>query len=329
MLDTSDASWGVTAAYVEDSHVVYLEQRVGAMKPQAYRDEAPDEPANEIDMRFVDGNGNTFFAQRGGDGYVDPTWGQDINDSLALATPVPDADRIRDFTLAQKAAGAFAQIATTKPELTAFAFHAQQYAVRPIPSADPVLTAKIAGIEESRPADAAYGNYGFGGSWYFDGQLYDKGTSCVFWYCPAKHSSVAIYAYQTSWTLAVIACNHGSCAGASNMHYECYSVSNQWTSNATISAETNGNTSIGGGCLTPYSWASGGYNHLCNDDSAYELWEIKNGGPGGGSLDTNGNGYNFVYNGPGTGGNGSWVNYACTCAYNNRCNNDWSRPICP
>ena len=327
MLDTGDASWGVTAAYRELDHAVYIEQRVGALKPQAYRDEAPNEPANEIDMRFVDENGNTFFVQRGGDGYVDPTWTQDIND--ALQHPVPDADRIRDFSLAQKAAGEFAKVAIKSTDLAPFAFHASQFAARPVPTQDPTLTAKVANIEATRPADAAYGNYGFGGSWFFEGDLYDKGTSCVFWYCPAKHSSVALWAYQTTWQLAVIACNHGSCAGNSNMSYECYSQSGAWTTNATLSAETNGSTSIGGGCLTSYSWNSGGYNHLCNDDSAYELWQVKNGSSGGGSRDTNGDGYNFVYNGPGTGGDGSWVNYACTCAYNNSCNNDWSRPICP
>ena len=71
-----------------------------------------------------------------------------INDSLT--TPTPDADRIRDFTLAKKAAGAFAQAANTKPELSAFAFHATQYAARPIPTADPDMIAKVAGIEAAR-----------------------------------------------------------------------------------------------------------------------------------------------------------------------------------
>jgi len=231
MLDTTDASWGVSAAFREGDHAVYLEQRVGALKPQAYRDEAPNEPANEIDMRFVDENGKTFFVQRGGDAYVDTTWAQEITDSLAH--PAVDADRIRDFGLAQKAAGAFAKVATTA-ELAPFAFHAAQFAARPIPTQDPILTAKVAGIEASRPTETAYGNYGFGGSWFFEGDLYDKGTSCVFWYCPAKHSSVALFAYQTTWQLAVIACNHGTCARNSKKRYECYSDSGAWKTNANL-----------------------------------------------------------------------------------------------
>jgi hypothetical protein len=325
MIDTSDPTWGVEAAYVSDGHVVYLDQRMGALKPQAYRDEAPNEPANEIDMRFVDETGKTFFVQRGGDTFVDPTWSADIN--MSLKNPAPDNDRIRDFEMARQAAALFAHAAP--PSLQPYAFHADQYAARPAPSDDPEMIKKVDSIEASRPADSAYGNYGFGGSWWFEGDLYSKSTSCAFWYCPAKHSGVAIWAYQTTWQLAVLACNHGSCPGQSSMSYNCYSTSGVWRSDVTLSAETNGSTSIGGGCLTSYSWNSGGYNHLCNDDSAYELWQIKNGGTGGWSLDTNGNGYDFVYNGPGTGGDGGWVNYACTCAYNNGCNNDWSRPICP
>ena len=325
MIDIGDPSWGVDAAYVKDGHVVYLEQRLGAMKPQVYRDNAPEEPANEIDMRFVDETGKTFFVQRGGDQFVDPSWATDVTTSLA--NPAPDAQRVRDFVMAREAAGLFAHAAP--PELKPYSFNASAYAERPAPSEDPEMIKKVDSIEASRP-DEAYGNYGFGGSWWFEGDLYSKSTSCVFWYCPAKHSGVALWAYQTTWQLAVLACNHGSCPGQNGMGYNCYSTSGVWRDNVTISAETNGSTSIGGGCLTGYSWDSGGYNHLCNDDSAYELWQIKNGNSGnGGSYDTNGDGYSFIYNGPGTGGDGSWVNYACTCAYNNGCNNDWSRPICP
>lgn len=325
MIDVGDPSWGVTAAYKKDHHVVYLEQRVGALKPQAYRDEAPTEPPNEMDLRFVDETGKTFFVQRGGDEYVDSNWAVEIKDSLAA--PAPDEQRTRDFVLAREAAGLFAKAAP--PDLAPFAFHAQSYAARPAPSEDPVMQKKVDTIEQSRPQEQAYGDWAGGGAWWLEGDLYDKGTSCVFWYCPARHSGVVLWAYQTTWQLAVIACNHGTCPGNGGMSYDCYSTSGVWRTNPYITTETNGSTSIGGGCRTSYSWNSGGNNHLCNDDSAYELWQVKNGGPGGGSYDTNGNGYTFMYNGPGTGGDGSWVNYACTCAYNNGCDNDWSRPICP
>lgn len=326
MIDIQDPSWGAAVAYVKEGHVVYLEQRLGAMKPQVYRDASPDEPANEVDMRFVDETGKTFYVQRGGDQFVDPTWNDDI--SASVKAPAPDTQRVRDFAMAREAAGLFAHQAPV--DLKPFAYHAAQFAARPAPSDDPVMIAKADQIEASRPVESGYASWGAGGSWWLEGDLYSKNTGCALWICLAKHSGVAMWAYQSSWQLAIIACNHGSCPGSSSMSYNCYSTSGQWLSNPSFTVETSGSTgTISGGCLTSYSWNSGGYNHLCNDDSAYELWQIKNGNPGGGSLGTNGDGYNFVYTGPGTGGDGSWVNYACTCAYNNSCNNDWSRPICP
>jgi hypothetical protein len=326
MIDTGDPTWGVSAAYVKDGHVVYLEERLGALKPQVYRDSAPNEPANEIDMRFVDETGKTFFVQRGGDEYVDATWSDDIN--LSFKNPAPDAQRVNDFVLAREAAAAFAHDAT--PDLQAYSFHAAQFAAKPAPSQDPEMIKKAANIEASRPTETGYASWGGGGSWWLEGDLYSKNTGCAFWVCVAKHSGVAMFAYQTGWQLVINSCNHGSCPGYSDMSYNCYSTSGVWRSNPSLSGEASGSTgTISGGCLTSYSWNSGDYNHLCNDDSAYELWQIKNGNSGGWSYDTNGNGYDFVYNGPGTGGDGGWVNYACTCAYNNGCNNDWSRPYCP
>lgn len=326
MIDTEDPSWGVAAAYVKDGHVVYLEERLGALKPKIYRDDAPTEPTNEIDMRFVDETGKTFWVQRGGDTFVDPTWNVDIRESVK--NPAPDDQRARDFLLAKEAAAVFAHAAPAT--LSPFVFHAAQFAARPAPSEDPEMIKKVDAIEASRPTEEAYSTASYSGWWWMEGDLYSKDTGCALWVCLAKHSGVAVWAYQTSWQLAVIACNHGSCPGSSSMSYNCYSNSGVWRDSPSVSVETSGSTgTVSGGCLTSYSWNSGGYNHLCNDDSAYELWQIKNGNTGGWTLDTNGNGYDFVYTGPGTGGDGSWVNYACTCAYNNSCNNDWSRPICP
>lgn len=325
LIDVSDPSWGMTAAFVKDGHVVYLEQRVGALKPQTYRDDAPTEPANEIDMRFVDESGKTFFVQRGGDEYVDPQWNLEIKESLEH--PAPDEQRVRDFVLAREAAATFAK--ADIDGIAPFAYHASAYAARPAPSEDKDMIARAERIETARLSkDSEYGDWAAGGSWWLEGDLYDKGV-CFAWICPARHSGVAIWAYQTTWQLVINACNHGGCPGSSGMGYRCYSTSGIWRTNPYITAESNSSSSIGAGCRTSYSWNSGGYDHLCNDDSAYELWQVKNGSPGGGSRDTNGDGWNFVYNGPGTGGDGSWVNYACTCAYNNGCNNDWSRPICP
>ena len=325
MLDVSDPTWGATAAYVKGDHVVYMELRVGALKPEAYRAEAPDEPTNEMDFRFVDEMGGTFYVQRGGDEYIEPTWAAEINTSLA--NPRSAADRDRDFLIAREAAAAFSAVAPKGFE--AFRFSADKFAERLPPSQDPEMIARAANIEASRPTDSEYATWGAGGSWWLEGDLYDKKTGCYLWTCWGRHSSVAMFAYSTSWSLVITGCNHGSCAGWSGMTYRCYSTSGRWVSNPTLSGEGNTGTSVGNGCLTPYDWDSGGYDHLCNDDSAYELWQVKNGNSGGWTYNTAGNGWTFVYTGSGTGGDGSWVHYACNCQNNSSCNNDWSRPICP
>lgn len=326
LVDVSDPTWGMTAAYVKDGHVVYLEQRIGALKPQVYRETSPGEPENEIDFRFVDQNGLTFFVQRGGDGYVDPTWEADIN--AAFKATVDPAQREMDFQLAREAAAAVSK--TLPRDFAALAYHAQEFAARPTPSEDPNLIGRIDEIESQRPADAAYWDWGGGEAWWWlQGDLYDKKV-CYVWVCVARHSGVAMFAYNGAWSLVVNSCNHGSCPGASSLSYRCSSNSGQWRQWISLTGEHNGGSGVGGGCRTSYSWNSGGWNHLCNDDSAYELWQIKNGSSGrAGDYSTSGDAYSFIYNGAGTGGDGSWVNYACNCSANNGCNNDWSRPICP
>ena len=289
-----------------------------------YRDDAPDEPANEIDMRFVDENGKTFFVQRGGDQFVDPSWATDVNASLA--NPAPDEQRVRDFVIAREAAGCSRTRRRRSSSRTL-----PRVGVRRAPRAVGRSGDDQEGrLDRGEPAGRrGLRHHSWGGSWWFEGDLYDKSTSCVFWYCPAKHSAVAIWAYQTSWQLAVMACNHGSCPG-NGTSYECYSTSGAWRTNASISASRTAARRSAAAASRATAGTAAATTTSATTTRPTSCGRSRTAAPGnGGSLDTNGDGYNFVYNGPGTGGDGSWVNYACTCAYNNGCNNDWSRPICP
>jgi hypothetical protein len=326
LIDVSDPSWGMTAAFVKDGRVIYIEERIGALKPSVYRETTVGEPDNEIDMRFVDQNGITFYVQRGGDDYVEPTWHDDIN--AAFANPVAPEERIADFQLAREAAAALSK--NLPRDFAALSYHPTAFAARPTPEEDPNLMGHIAEIEAKRPVEDPYYDWNGGStSWYLQGDLYDKKV-CYVWVCVARHSGIAMFAYNGTWSLVVNGCNHGSCPGASSMTYRCSSNSGVWRSYITLTGEHNTGNSVGAGCRSAYSWDSGGNNHLCNDDSAYELWQIKNGKIGSNSsYNTSGGNYSFVYTGSGTGGDGSWVNYACTCSNNNSCNNDWSRPLCP
>jgi hypothetical protein len=101
------------------------------------------------------------------------------------------------------------------------------------------------------------------------------------------------------------------------MGYRCGSYG--WTNGGWITGENLTNsTAVNGGCATPYNWMSGGYDHLCNSDSSYEMWQAKSG-----SYQTSqGDHYSFVWD---NGGH----NYACNCNNNNDCDGDWKYPGCP
>ncbi len=337
LLDQDDPTVGVSAAYRKGDNVVYLETKVGALKPKVYRELHPEDPENEIDVRFVDQNGVTFFVQRGGDGYVDPTWGRDIN--AAFNATVDPAARDLDFILAREAAGEFVRIAPVG--FVAAKHHMADIAARPAPAEDPERIARSIELEaEAQNADSAYGTWSGSGSWWLEGDLY-SGDVCALWICPGEHSAVGMWAWQTSWNLVINACNHGRCPGASGMGYRCYSNSGRWVSNPSLSGDTTaGSTTAqyGQGCRSDYNWNSGGANHLCNDDSAFQLWQIKNGGkPRVNAVGTNGSAQWFTYTGTGYGGDCGSGNdsasctayYACWCSDNNGCDNDWARPACP
>jgi len=329
LLDTSDPAWGVSAAFVVDDAVVYMQTRVGPEKPLIYQQTWPGDPPNEMDVRFVDQDGIMFYAVRGGDEYIDQSWAADLD--RAMRTHADHEARELDFRLAKAGADEF--VATAGPELADHSFHLAQFATADAPADDLAMQQKMERIQSSPlPADVAYGNFTYGGYSWYETDLYSGDTGCLCFggCCLAKHSATLMWdaEWNTStnsytWVLAQNACNHGRCYNGSGMGYNCYS-NGGWFYWTTINGETNSNnTSISGGCRTPYDWDSGGYDHLCNDDAAYELWQAKSG-----SLSTAyGDGYSFKwFNGSSSKGNSY---FACNCSSFNGCDNDWGRPSCP
>jgi len=342
LLDAKEPAWGMNAAFRKADRVIYLESRVGPLKPEIYRQDAPEEPANEIDFRFVDSQNRTFWVQRGGDTYVDPTWNQDIANSIS--TKIARAEREADFDMAQEAAKAFAQIAPAA--MKDHTFHFSKFAASPTPMRDPALLSKLAELEAKSPAPAelpanlkekAYGAYN---SWSWTQMYVAKysGQVCKVWICPARHSATVMYVNPNVgyWQMAISANNHGRAYNGSGMGYDCYSWNGggwfQYGVQVTggTAGDSTGSWDGQGGCQTGYSWNSGGYDHLCNDDAAYELWQSKYGNGGdNGRKDTMGGNITFRWNGSGWGGDGSNVYFACNCGDFNGCDNDWSTPNCP
>lgn len=342
ILDAHDASWGFNAAYVKNGRAVYIESRVGALKPEVYRDDSPDEPANEMDLRFVDQTNHTFWAQRGGDAWADPTWTSEIVMTKSLDPTITLADRTLDYQVAQE--GAKALIAALPATFKDHDYHLSVFASMVPPTQDPQLLAKIQEFNEKAPVppqDEAYGYYSSSSWTQLYAAKYSKGAGCVLWTCGGSHSAVAMYANPNvgAWQYVIAACNHGTCPGASNISYDCYS----WNGGGWFqygvqqNGETQGNvTGSGdgtGGCQTAYNWDSGGYDHLCNDDAAYELWQAKDGSQWTYQGFENGDAIGFQYYGSG------WcrgvlcgsspAHYACDCQTYDGCAGDWNTPNCP
>jgi hypothetical protein len=341
ILDSHDAKWGFNAAFVQAGRVVYIESRTGPPKPEVYRNDAPEEPANEMDLRFVDQGNHTFWAQRGGDAWVDSSW--DIKMTKELDPTITPAARDQDYTVAQE--GAKALVAALPAAFKDHSYHLGIFSEMVPPTRDPQLMAKIGEFDQKAPQppkEKAYGYYADSTWTQLYAYKYSKPTGCFFWVCGGSHSSVAMYANPNvgAWQYVIAACNHGTCPGGSGMRADCYS----WNGGGWFQygVQQNGETQGGvtgsgdgtGGCQTAYAWDSGGYDHLCNDDSAYELWEAKLGSQWTYKGFENGDAIGFQYAGSGSCrgslcGSGSPAYFACDCQTFNGCSGDWNTPACP
>jgi hypothetical protein len=342
ILEARDPHWGFNAAYVKAGRVVYIESRLGQPKPEVYRNDSPEEPANEMDLRFVDQTNKTFWAQRGGDNWIDPAWTAEIQMNKVLDPSLSLADRDADYTVAQE--GAKALIAALPASFKDHVYHLNVFSSMTPPTRDATLVAKVNELSQKSPAppqDKAYGYYGSSSWTQLYAAKYSKATGCFAWVCGGSHSAVAMYSNPNVgyWQYVIAACNHGTCPGASNISYDCYS----WNGGGWFQygVQNNGSTAQGvtgsgdgqGGCQTAYNWDSGGYDHLCNDDAAYELWEAKDGSQWTYQGFENGDAIGFQYYGSGwcrgslCGSSPAY--YACDCQTFGGCSGDWNTPNCP
>ena len=323
LLDVRDPGFGMSAAFKEQGRVVYVESRVGSLKPEIYRNDSPDAPANEMDVRFVDSTNDTFFAVRGGDSFIDPTWTQEIQ--AAKQHKVDPAARALDFKLAQKAAAALqvALPASFKDHI----YHAALYAKVPTPAEDPVLKRAELQLAKAPPTaptnDQAYSTYYSGGPVTYWVGKYSGTTGCFFWTC-ARHSATDIWSCDwngsgCNWNRRIVANNHGRGPWDSGMGYDCQSQGG-WQYNNIDGSTASGATGWwdgAGACQSGYSWSSNNNAHLCNDDAAYELFSAKYGPQNNVSFwENSSGGWGSDYKGFG--------NFSCSYP-----SGDWNTPNCP
>ncbi len=327
----SDPAWGVDGAYVKGDRVVYFESRMGAPKPSVYQESYPDEPLNEMDQRFIDQNGTSFMIQRGGDTFIDQSWDQDILEHVAHP-----ADRALDFAMVEEMGVAMKE-ASLKGTLKGMEDHV--YHMVNMSQSTPEHmegAAEMAKQAEATPRpDEAYN-----GSCYYNYWAANAAQKCVA-LCIGRHSSVVAMNYSnctSTWDEWYNACNHGTCAASSCSGGSCTSnsgmswICSTWTNSGWVGGnkdvagfwgrEGSGSIyTVSGACSSGYNWDTPA-GHECNDDSSFELWEVKQAASYGGGSTAYGDRNGFVYN---YGSNG----YACEC--NNSpsgCSGDWGYPSC-
>jgi hypothetical protein len=349
---SSDPASGVDAAYKDATtgHLVYMQTRVGPLKPQLYRDQFPNEPANEMDARIVDENGFTFTLVIGGDKLIDPTWGADMLAGEG-ARPTDAATTDMFYKLARDAGTAFA--AAAEPELKDHVLHLTN-ATKMVPSEHPEFLAQATAKLQDAVSKGIITQLDTTASHFLWGNEYDE---CLFG-CVGYHSDVygwdGTYDFTTgSWVSysGIATCNHGDCANSSNVGYtgvtaySGYTHYSGWynasTSLAAIWSEEPTSTlgvTGGHGCQTGYNWDTPP-GHECNDDSAYEMWQINDSLSEGNSYGntTYGNGSTFNWGdglckGIGCGFLGLGccsASYSCTCGTYSGCHGDWGAPPAP
>ena len=306
ILDASDPTWGFSAAYVKGGHVVYFESRVGAQKPEMYRFAWPDDPPNEMDARYVDENGETFALRIGGDGLVDPTWAPDIKAAKANRKGhIHPVLRALSFQLTGEMSKALGEHLGTDvpPEFKDHVFHSVGLGHNELPNvtADE-LAAKAREflsvqhpVAESTDADWNY----YYVQQYSGTVIYIPGYpaacsglsmgGCNGTYDESWHTAERFWNDQYNnnnqfWSEYVDACNHGRCAydfmtyGGARWGNASWIYNNEVDTLSLQSPNSdNSGTGVNGACGTPYNWDSGNGSHLCNDDAAFEVWQMDTG----------------------------------------------------
>jgi len=328
MLDVADPMWGTSSAYVKDGRVVYMETRLGLLKPEVYRGDSPDEPAYEMDMRIVDQNGSTFYVQRGGDNYIEPTWGAEFAQSMKN---VNVKERELDWKIALEATADFAKVAPAS--LRDHSHTMKTFATMRSPVTDTAMRAQMAArpAGELTNAETGYGSYSRTGWTQTYIGKYSKGAGCFAWICGGSHTATQLWVNPNVgyWIASVNACNHGTCAGASGMSYDCNTPavihSSSFAYNGSTATGVTGASDGLGGCQTKYNWNSGGTDHLCNDDAVFEMAENA-AATGSVASSTYYRAQNGFCRGSACGG-GSPAHYACNCGVYG-CSGDWNTPNC-
>jgi hypothetical protein len=210
------------------------------------------------------------MVQRGGDQFVEPSWGADIHKQNALKTGI--RLDVAALELGQHLSTALRQ---QLPSATEHLHVLSGLTTAAVARAAILRTPQTGGVQLQSTSwcswDDPNGQNGSDAScsWYWSGSSsYSIHYACIasFIWCLGDHSSVEVDGNG----FVLYSCNHGRCA------YDMGSVGCSGTGtadNEQVEGATDINT-VSGACSTPYDWNSGGGTHNCHDDSMMECYGV-------------------------------------------------------
>jgi hypothetical protein len=269
----SSSETQINGAFKSGTTAIYFETRRGQPTLPGFKELMPDVGDYEMDARFLDAAGNTIMIQRGGDTFVEPSWGAELEKQNAQKTGI--RLDVGALELAQQMTTAVVrQLPSAADHLHALTGLSEASVTR----ASTLRTAPTGGVQLQGTNwcnwNMANGQNASDNScnWTWSGtSTYRIHYACIMsiiW-CVGDHSSVEVDGNG----FVLYSCNHGRCA------YQMGNVSCQGTGSADdeqVEGATDYNT-VTNACTTPYNWNSGGGTHNCHDDSMMECYGVKYG----------------------------------------------------
>ncbi len=271
VVEADEAAGKLVAIYRSGGREITFDLRLGPPMETPPVEADPELPSMQIDGRVLDGAGQPFYLQMGGDLFLDPSW------HMPKVENVDAAGRLQDVALAREAEAAFRSLSVpaSLDELRKGAIQIAR-SMEHVADKPDVVVPNVPGEGGDVLAPKGVNLYGGTSSTaYWDYQIWKKGVTISLGL--ADHSAVRLRGWNSSksFLFAAVSCNHGACAGASSMSVKCTMSgyrSDDGTHTRWFYSDTSTSTSTrSGGCQTTYMWNSGPSGHNCNDDSDIQI----------------------------------------------------------
>ncbi|MGC4067968.1 MAG: hypothetical protein QM784_25625 [Polyangiaceae bacterium] len=242
-------------SYSKEDTTIYFEARRGERNPVGVQED-PSVSEYAIDVRVYGRDGTSFLLSGGGHGFEEELWDEgDLNYDAEERTRALGI--VPALVEALETAELPESVEPERTRLTELSASIDGVELEHVPEGDVPYACTNAFLHQmyvrnKAAFDTTYGNHTavFVDSWFL-------GTSCTWLYVGRKES-----------------CNHGTCATNAAMSTKCMWSSPmrayQYPAFQVYSAYDNGS------CTTFYNPLSNLGGHNCNDDSYFQIWNIRN-----------------------------------------------------